>query len=125
MTQPRLSPEVVALNRWLIDCLSSGDAVLVPAIRARKASGLARLDAFVRINPNRYLAPNTRHCGSPRSPPRSSAQAAQNPPVQVGKALALRYIVAGSRMPAALTEVPTAKRTSGLGVNLAGSRTFT
>jgi predicted nucleic acid-binding protein len=66
VTQPRLSPEVVALNRWLIDCLSSGDAVLVPAIiyyelrrellRARKASGLARLDTFVQIDPNRYLA---------------------------------------------------------------------
>lgn len=66
VTQPRLSPEVVAINRWLIGCLSSGDAVLVPAIiyyelrrellRARKASGLARLDAFVQIDPNRYLA---------------------------------------------------------------------
>lgn len=66
VTQPRLSPEVVALNRWLIDCLSSGDAVLVPAIiyyelrrellRACKASGLARLDAFVQIDPYRYLA---------------------------------------------------------------------
>ena len=65
VTQPRISPEVVAMNRWLIDCLSSGDAVLVPAIvyyeirrellRARKASGLARLDAFVQIDPNRYL----------------------------------------------------------------------
>jgi predicted nucleic acid-binding protein len=65
VTQPRLSPEVVALNGWLIDCLSRGDAVLVPAIiyyelrrellRARKASGLARLDAFVQIDPNRYL----------------------------------------------------------------------
>jgi len=66
VTQPRLSPEVVALNRWLIDRLSNGDAVLVPAIiyyelrrellRARKASGLARLDAFVQIDPSRYLA---------------------------------------------------------------------
>ena len=54
------------MNHWLIDCLSSGDAVLVPAIvyyeirrellRARKASGLARLDAFVQIDSNRYLA---------------------------------------------------------------------
>jgi predicted nucleic acid-binding protein len=66
VTQPRLSPEVVAMNDWLIDCLSSGDAVLVPAIiyyelrrellRARKALGLARLDAFVQIDPSRYLA---------------------------------------------------------------------
>ena len=54
------------MNHWLIDCLSNGDTVLVPAIvyyeirrellRARKASGLARLDAFVQIDPNRYLA---------------------------------------------------------------------
>jgi predicted nucleic acid-binding protein len=66
VTQPRLSPEVVALNHWLIDCLSSGDSVLVPAIiyyelrrellRARKASGIARLDAFVQSDPSRYLA---------------------------------------------------------------------
>ena len=65
VTQPRLAPEVVAINHWLIDCLSAGDAVLVPAItfyelrrellRARKASGLARLDAFVQSDPNRYL----------------------------------------------------------------------
>ena len=66
VTQPRISPEVVAMNRWLIDCLSGGDAVLVPAIiyyeirrellRARKATGLAHLDAFVQIDSNRYLA---------------------------------------------------------------------
>ena len=66
VTQPRLSPEVVAMNQWLIARLSGGDAVLVPAIiyyelrrellRASKASGLARLDAFVQADPNRYLA---------------------------------------------------------------------
>jgi hypothetical protein len=66
VTQPRISPEVVAMNHWLIDRLSSGDAVLVPAIiyyelrrellRARKASGLARLDAFAQSDPNGYLA---------------------------------------------------------------------
>jgi predicted nucleic acid-binding protein len=65
VTQPRLSLEVVAMNHWLIDRLSSGDAVLVPAIihyelrrellLARKSSGLARLDAFVQSDPNRYL----------------------------------------------------------------------
>ena len=32
VTQPRISPEVVAINHWLIACLSSGDRVLVPAI---------------------------------------------------------------------------------------------
>lgn len=52
------------MNHWLIDCLSSGDAVLVPAIiyyelrrellRARKVLGLSRLDAFVQGDPTRY-----------------------------------------------------------------------
>jgi predicted nucleic acid-binding protein len=66
VTQPKLSAEVVAMNRWLIARLSGGDAVLVPAIiyyelrrellRAGKTSGLARLDDFVQIDPNRYLA---------------------------------------------------------------------
>jgi hypothetical protein len=59
VTQPRISAEVLAINRWLLDCLSIGDTVLVPAIiyyeerrellRAQKAAGLARLDAFVAI----------------------------------------------------------------------------
>lgn len=66
VTQPKISAEVLAINRWLLDCLSIGDTVLVPAIiyyevrrellRAQKAAGLARLDAFVEIDPNRYLA---------------------------------------------------------------------
>lgn len=66
VTQPKISAEVVAMNHWLIDCLSGGDAVLVPAIiyyelrrellRARKGAGLARLDAFLQIDSNRYLA---------------------------------------------------------------------
>ena len=54
------------MNRWLIERLSSGDSVLVPAIvyyevrrellRAGKTLGLARLNAFVEIDPSRYLA---------------------------------------------------------------------
>jgi hypothetical protein len=32
VTQPKQSPEVVAMNRWLIERLSGGDAVVVPAI---------------------------------------------------------------------------------------------
>jgi predicted nucleic acid-binding protein len=46
VTQPRISPEVLAVNHWLLDC---------PTPR-QKTSGLARLDAFVRIDSNRYLA---------------------------------------------------------------------
>jgi len=30
VTQPRISAEVLAINRWLVDCLSIGDTVLVP-----------------------------------------------------------------------------------------------
>lgn len=65
VTQPKISPEVQAINRWLLGCLRAGDIVLVPAIiyyelrrellRAQKASGLARLDAFVRAEPHRYV----------------------------------------------------------------------
>ena len=65
VTQPKISAEVLAINRWLLDCLSIGDTVLVPAIiyyevrrellRAQKAAGLARLDAFVEIDSSRSL----------------------------------------------------------------------
>jgi predicted nucleic acid-binding protein len=68
VTQPKLSSEVVAMNRWLIERLSNGDSVLVPAItyyelrrellRAGKTLGLTRLNAFVEIDPSRYLALN-------------------------------------------------------------------
>lgn len=53
------------MNHWLLERLSGGDAVLVPAIiyyelrrellRAQQSSGLARLDAFVQIDSDRYL----------------------------------------------------------------------
>jgi predicted nucleic acid-binding protein len=66
VSQPRISTEVLAVNDWLLERLSRGDTVLAPAIiyyelrrellRAQKASGLARLDSFVQIDPNRYLA---------------------------------------------------------------------
>jgi hypothetical protein len=65
VTQPRISAEVLAINRWLLNCLSIGTE-MVPAIiyyevrrellRARKAAGLARLDAFVEIDSSRYVA---------------------------------------------------------------------
>jgi hypothetical protein len=50
----------VAINHWLIACLSSGDRVLAPAIiyyelrrellRAGKSSGLARLDGLTQTD---------------------------------------------------------------------------
>jgi predicted nucleic acid-binding protein len=65
VTRPRISAEVLAVNHWLVDRLSGGDTILVPAIvyyelrrellRAQKATGIARLDAFVQIEPERYL----------------------------------------------------------------------
>jgi predicted nucleic acid-binding protein len=65
ITQPQRSHEVIAITDWLKDCLSSGARVLVPAIvfyeikrellRANKIIGIARLDAFVKAVPDRYL----------------------------------------------------------------------
>ncbi len=65
ITQPQRSHEVVAITDWLKDCLNAGARVLVPAIvyyeikrellRANKAIGIARLDAFVNAAPDRYV----------------------------------------------------------------------
>ena len=91
ITQPKISVEVLAINQWVLRCLRAGYRVLVPAIiyyeirrellRAQKASGLARLDAFVDADPYRYLSLNdtalrlaaglwaqTRQQGRPTSP---------------------------------------------------------
>src|SRR2546426_7626869 len=66
ITQPNITSEVQAIHRWFLDRLSSGDSVLVPAIiyyeirreliRAKKSTGLARLNAFVELDADRYLA---------------------------------------------------------------------
>ena len=66
ITQPQRSQDVIAITDWLKDCLRAGARVLVPAIvyyeikrellRANKAIGIARLDAFVNAAPDRYLA---------------------------------------------------------------------
>lgn len=65
ITQPQRSHEVIAITDWLKDCLRAGARVLVPAIvyyeikrellRANKANGIARLDAFVNADPDRYV----------------------------------------------------------------------
>ncbi|MEO8659723.1 MAG: hypothetical protein ABI693_14720 [Bryobacteraceae bacterium] len=65
ITQPQRSHEVIAITDWLKECLRAGARVLVPAIvyyeikrellRANKAIGLARLDAFVNVTPDRYV----------------------------------------------------------------------
>jgi hypothetical protein len=61
LTLPKVSEEVIAINRWLAGRLRAGDTVFVPAIvyyeirrellRAEKSSGLARLEAFCRKRP--------------------------------------------------------------------------
>jgi predicted nucleic acid-binding protein len=66
ITQPQRTHEVIAVTDWLKDCLRAGARVLVPVIiyyeikrellRANKAVGIARLDAFVNAVPDRYLA---------------------------------------------------------------------
>jgi len=65
VTQPKISPEVLSLNRTLLRCLREGDRVHVPAIiyyelrrellRAQKTGGLSRLDTFIESEPGRYL----------------------------------------------------------------------
>jgi predicted nucleic acid-binding protein len=65
ITQPQRSHEVIAITDWLKNCLGAGARVLVPAIvfyeikrellRANKAIGIARLDAFVNAAPDRYV----------------------------------------------------------------------
>jgi predicted nucleic acid-binding protein len=65
ITQPQRSHEVIAITDWLKNCLGAGARVVVPAIvyyeikrellRANKATGIARLDAFVNATPDRYV----------------------------------------------------------------------
>lgn len=65
LTHPQRSAEVVAVADWLALCIRGGRHVMVPAIvyyelkrellRARKALGVARLDAFIDAAPGRYL----------------------------------------------------------------------
>jgi predicted nucleic acid-binding protein len=65
ITHPQQSVRVAAITEWLSRCILSGDRVIVPAIvyyelkrellRAKKTAGIARLDAFVRATPGRYL----------------------------------------------------------------------
>jgi len=65
ITQPKISTEVVAINRWLLDRLRADDQIRVPAIvhyeirrellRAEKNAGLIRLDGFVESDADRYL----------------------------------------------------------------------
>jgi predicted nucleic acid-binding protein len=65
ITQPQRSHEVIAITDWLKDCLLAGARLMVPAIvyyeikrellRANKANGIARLDAFVNAAPDRYV----------------------------------------------------------------------
>ena len=65
ITHPQQSARVAAITEWLSRCILSGDRVIVPAIvyyelkrellRAKKTAGIARLDAFVRATPGRYL----------------------------------------------------------------------
>jgi predicted nucleic acid-binding protein len=66
LTHPARTPEVQSLHHWLEGVLSAGHRVVVPAIadyevrreleRAKKAQGLARLDAFNAAEPDRYLS---------------------------------------------------------------------
>lgn len=66
LTHPQRSEEVVAAVDWLSRVLLSGGHVFVPAIvyyelkrellRAKKTFGVGRLDAFVNVQPGRYVS---------------------------------------------------------------------
>lgn len=57
VTNPGASPLAAACGRWVVDMIGSGSSVMVPEIadyevrreliRARRAAGIARLDAFI------------------------------------------------------------------------------
>lgn len=57
ITNPRASKEAAACGQWLVNALTGGATVLVPAIadyevrreliRARRTAGIGRLDAFI------------------------------------------------------------------------------
>ena len=57
VTNPRASKEAAACGQWLVNALTSGTTMLVPAIadyevrrellRARRSAGIRRLDAFI------------------------------------------------------------------------------
>ena len=57
ITNPRASKEAAACGQWLVNALTGGASVLVPAIadyevrreliRARRIAGIGRLDAFI------------------------------------------------------------------------------
>jgi len=65
ITHPQRSAKVAAITEWLSRCILSGHRVIVRAIvyyelkrellRAKKTSGIARLDAFIAATPGRYL----------------------------------------------------------------------
>ena len=65
LTHPQRNVEVVAITEWMSRCLLSGHRVIVPAIvyyelrrellRANKAFGASRLEAFASTTPGRYL----------------------------------------------------------------------
>src|SRR5262245_22880417 len=65
VTNPARTPEVRAIQRWVDEIISAGHRIVVPAVadfevrreleRLGKTKGLARLDAFNRAEPDRYL----------------------------------------------------------------------
>jgi predicted nucleic acid-binding protein len=65
LTHPQRNAEVVAITEWTSRCLLSGHRVIIPAIiyyelrrellRANKAFGVSRLEAFTLATPGRYL----------------------------------------------------------------------
>jgi hypothetical protein len=76
ITNPKRTPETIAATQWAIDMMLAGHRLVVPAvadyevrrelIRARKAKGLASLDAWNSARPDRFLSlrDSTLHLGA-------------------------------------------------------------
>ena len=66
VTNPKKTPDTIAAAQWMIDMEAAGHRFIVPAIadyevrrelvRAGKQRGLARLDAFIAAEPDRFLS---------------------------------------------------------------------
>ncbi len=66
VTNPKKTPDNIAVAQWVFDMEAAGHRFLVPAIadyevrreliRAGKTNGIARLDAFNTAEPDRFLS---------------------------------------------------------------------
>ena len=66
LSNPKKTPDTIAITRWAIDMLAAGHRLVVPAIadyevrreleRLRRTRSLASLDAFNAARPDRFFS---------------------------------------------------------------------